>query len=115
MTGHGANYPPTGASKRLANLFEGKQGVPISRWEVQKVANQLDYMKRLRRNGGARDILDQKGIALLWGSGDHYLIQQLGLGSVAADEFIAYTPKSAAELALLRANGHADLASPGFS
>lgn len=98
-----------GASFRLAELFEKRQEEPISRWEVQRVADQLDYMKRLRRNGGARDILDRKGIALLWGGGDDYVIQKLGLGKVDVDEFISYKPKDDAELKLLRSNGHAEL------
>ncbi len=115
MGGYGSNYPAGGASERLAMLFEGRQGEPVSRWEVQEVANQLDYMKRLRRNGGARDILDAKGIALLWGGGDSYVISKLGLGHVGNDEFISYTPANKAELALLRSSGHADLQSPGFA
>ena len=114
MSGHGQNYPASGASERLATLFEERQGEPVSRWEVQEVAAQLDYMKRLRRNGGARDILDEKGIALLWGGGDSHVISVLGLGPVANDEFISYTPANAKELALLRANGHAELQNPGF-
>jgi hypothetical protein len=112
MTQHGQNYPAAGASQRLAALFEQRLGEPISRAEVQEVANQLDYMKRLRRNGGARDILDAKGIALLWGKGDAGVIAQLGLGPVTAHQFVAYRPKSAGELALLRANGHSDLQDP---
>lgn len=103
-----------GASARLAVLFAEKQGVPISRWEVQEVASQLDYMKRLRRNGGARDILDKKGIALLWGTRDRNVISQLALGKVGAEEFISYTPKNKAELDLLRSNGHSELRAPKF-
>jgi hypothetical protein len=87
-------------------MFEQNQGVPISRDDVRRVANQLDYMKRIRRNGGARDILDQKRIAILWGSGDRNLIAQLNLGPVSDKEFISYTPRNAQELALIRANGH---------
>lgn len=103
-----------GASRRLADLFEDRQEEAISRWEVQDVANQLDYMKRLRRNGGARDILDRKGIALLWGGGDEYLIKKLGLGKVGSDEFISYMPKNAGELDLLRKHGHVEFQSPDF-
>lgn len=112
MSAGGRNF--SGASQRVADLFERRQGVPISRDQVQQVADQLDYMKRLRRNGGARDILDEKGIALLWGSGDSYVIGQLGLGPLGPREFISYKPKNEQELALLRAHGHADLRSPGF-
>ena len=93
-------------TEQLADLFEKQQGVPISRNVIRQIANQLDYMKRVRHNGGARDILDQKGIALLWGSGDRQLISQLGLGPVSASEFISYTPKNSVELKLIRAHGH---------
>ncbi|WP_217430738.1 NaeI family type II restriction endonuclease [Sphingomonas bacterium] len=95
-----------GATARLAELFEARQGVPISRNEVRAVASQLDYMKRLRRNGGARDILDRQGIVLLWGVGDSEVIGRLGLGDVGDDEFISYTPKNTEELKMLRDAGH---------
>lgn len=94
------------ASEQLATFFESHLGTPISRNQVKQIANQLDYMKRLRRNGGARDILHQKGIALLWGKGDRQLIAQLGLGPVAANEFIAYKSGNPAEHALIRSHGH---------
>jgi hypothetical protein len=94
------------ATRRVADLFERNQGVPISRSQIRKVANQLDYMKRIRRNGGARDLLDQKRIAILWGSGDATLISRLKLGLIAKTEFISYAPKNAQELALIRAHGH---------
>jgi hypothetical protein len=63
-------------------------------------------MKRVRRNGGARDILDQKRIAILWGSGDSALIARLNLGRVSKTEFISYAPQNARELALIRSHGH---------
>jgi hypothetical protein len=102
------------ASERLADLFEKNLEVPISRDEIREVAQQLDYMKRIRRNGGARDILDSRGIALLWGKGDAVVIASLGIGPVGPDEFIAYKPKSATELHLLKRNGHPDLADAGL-
>lgn len=101
-----------GASQQLARLFERSQGVAVSREEVRAVARQLDYMKRLRRNGGARDILDSKGIALLWGRGDRSLIAQLGLDGVGDTDFISYTPADDAEYRLITANGHAELGRP---
>ena len=94
------------ATRRVADMFERRQGVAISREEVRRIANQLDYMKRIRRNGGARDILDQKRIAILWGAGDRDLIAKLGLGPVSETQFISYEPKTPAELALIRKHGH---------
>lgn len=59
-----------GGSARIAALFEMVQGRSISRGQVQGLAQQRDYMKRIRRNGGARDILAPKGIAILSGTYD---------------------------------------------
>lgn len=98
-----------GAGKaRLAELFKLKQRVPISRILVHAVAQQDDYMKRLRRNGGARDLLAPQGIAILWGQGDAALIAQLGLGVVGPDEFISYQPTDATHISLLRKANHID-------
>lgn len=93
------------ASARLARLFAKLQRQPISRLQVQAVAQQHDYMKRLRRNGGARDALAERGIALLSGRSDGALIAALGLGGVTLDEFISLTPETSQELALLTAAG----------
>lgn len=93
---------------RIARLFEKVQRTPISRLQVQALAQQHDYMKRIRRNGGARDILAPKGIALLWGQRDRALIEILNLGPVTADEFISMRPLSAEEAELLRSAGHID-------
>ncbi|WP_164902829.1 NaeI family type II restriction endonuclease [Rhizobium sp. WSM1325] len=46
-----------GGTNRVAALFDKIQRRPISRHQVQAVAQQSDYMRRIRRNGGARDIL----------------------------------------------------------
>lgn len=93
---------------RIAALFERLQRTPVSRQQVQALAQQHDYMKRIRRNGGARDLLAPKGIALLWGKGDRELIQLLGLGPVTADEFISVTPVTQDQIELLRNANHID-------
>ena len=62
-----------GGTARLAALFEAVQKKPISRVIVQAIAQQDDCMKRVRRNGGGRDVLAPKGIAILWGTGDRGL------------------------------------------
>ncbi|UWM76064.1 hypothetical protein N1937_02095 [Rhizobium sp. WSM4643] len=97
-----------GGTSRIAALFEKVQERPISRQQVSALAQQHDYMKRIRRNGGARDILAPRGIALLWGQRDRALIDQLGLGPVTADEFISFQPKTTADITLLRNAGHID-------
>lgn len=97
-----------GGTARLAALFEAVQKKPISRVIVQAVAQQDDYMKRIRRNGGARDVLAPKGIAILWGGADKVLIKKLKLGPVALDEFVSYKPTAADEVVLLRQAQHID-------
>jgi hypothetical protein len=88
-------------TKRLASLFELCVGMPVSRVQVAAVAAQDDFMKRLRKNGGARDILAPKGIALLYSETDRDLIRQLGL-KVGYREFISFQAKSADEFSLLQ-------------
>ena len=92
---------------RLATLFENFIGVPISRVQVAAIAAQDDYMKRIRRNGGARDALAKKGIAILYSETDHNLIQQLGI-KVGYREFISFKPANEEQADLLRAAGHID-------
>lgn len=75
---------------------------------VQAVAQQDDYMKRVRRNGGARDILAADGIAILWGQKHRDLILQLGLPCIGPEEFISYKPTSSSHVALLRSAGEID-------
>ncbi len=105
--------PSANDKKLLADFFEQNQELAVTRDDIiSKVPTQLDPMNRLRRNGGARDLLDKKGIALLWGGRDKELITRFGLGKVDNKQFISYTPKTVCELNLLRANGHAALRTP---
>lgn len=97
-----------GGTARIALLFEKIQQSPISRIQVQALAQQHDYMKRIRRNGGARDILAPKGIALLWGQRDRVLIEQLELGAVTRDQFISFKPVTRDQIDLLRKAHHID-------
>jgi len=95
-----------GGTHRLAALFRAVQGRPISRLIVQSVGQQDDYMKRIRKNGGARDVLGPEGIAILWGKNDKVLIGDLRLGPVGPDEFISYGPTDPEEIMLLRKARH---------
>lgn len=97
-----------GGTSRIAALFELVQRRPISRMQVQALAQQHDYMKRIRRNGGARDVLAPKGIALLSGAYDQSLINALGLGIVTSEEFISVSPANDVEYRLLKTAGHID-------
>ncbi|MGO8757676.1 MAG: NaeI family type II restriction endonuclease [Terracidiphilus sp.] len=97
---------PAGGKDRLDVLFRSLQERPISRSMVLAVARQKDAMKRLRKNGGARDSLARDGIALLSGNFDKELIEQLNLPKCRHDEFISFTPKTASQLQMLRKKGH---------
>ncbi len=99
---------PRGGTERVAILFRRLQGQAISRLLVQGVAQQRDYMKRIRRNGGARDLLAPEGIAILWGKKDRDLIRKLGLPNCGPDEFVSFRPIVSEDVELLRAAHHID-------
>lgn len=98
---------PKGGAARLAILFENCLEVPVSRVLIAGIAAQDDFMKRIRRNGGARDILAPKGIAILYSESDHDLMERFGL-TFGSREFLSYSPKSPEEAELLRHAGHID-------
>ncbi len=92
-------------TRRLATLFGNCIGLPISRVQVAAIAAQDDFMKRIRRNGGARDLLAPKGIAILYSETDRQLIQQLGI-IIGKREFIAHKPIGSEQQRLLQEAGH---------
>ena len=98
---------PKGGTARLAILFENCLKTPVSRVLIASVAAQDDFMKRLRRHGGARDLLGPKGIAILYSEKDRALMLQLGL-TFGSREFVSYRPQSEAEIRLLRDADHID-------
>jgi hypothetical protein len=98
---------PRGGTERLSILFENCLETPVSRVLISSIAAQDDSMKRIRRNGGARDDLAPKGIAILYSETDRSLMHKLGL-SFGTREFMSYRPKDEAEAQLLRAAGHID-------
>jgi hypothetical protein len=99
---------PRGGTERVASLFRLVQGRPISRLLIQGLTQQHDYMKRIRRNGGARDLLAPLGIAILWGQKDKDLIRRLRLPTCGADEFISFMPRTPDEAQLLQNAKHID-------
>lgn len=98
---------PRGGAERIARMFESCIECPVSRVLISSVAAQDDFMKRIRRNGGARDFLAPKGIAVLYSETDRALIKTLNL-QVGYREFIAIRPKNDGETMLLRRAGHID-------
>lgn len=97
-----------GGSARVAELFRNVQCTPIPRSAIPAIAPQLDPLKRVRANGGARDILRPEGIAILWGKKDRETIAQLDLGPVLSDEFISVQPNTEAHRDILREADHLD-------
>jgi len=98
---------PKGGTARLVKLFENCLEIPVSRVLISGVAKQDDFMKRLRKNGGARDKLARAGIAVLYSGYDRNLMQELGL-KVGHREFQSYRPKTSDEVLLLRNAGKID-------
>lgn len=94
-------------TKRLAMLFEHCLGMPVSRVQVAAIAAQDDFMKRLRKNGGARDILAPKGIAILYSETDRDVMRKLGL-SFGYREFVSHRPLDETQLAMMKAAGKCD-------
>lgn len=92
-------------TERVAALFREALGVVVHRDIVQAVAQQKDYMKRLRKNGGARDQLEREGIAILSGLYDTALLQQLNLPLLNIDEFMSVKPVAPDHIDLLRRAG----------
>jgi hypothetical protein len=52
-------------NKRINELFRQTLGMRVSRGVVATVAQQVDYMRRIRENGGARTPLQDEGIVIL--------------------------------------------------
>ena len=79
-----------GGTIRAAAFFSENLGKRIHRTVIQSLLfDQQDFMKRLRKNGGARDLLARKGILLLSGAYDADKARRLGVGVLQSDEFIA--------------------------
>jgi hypothetical protein len=66
---------PSG-SKRINELFRLAQGRIVRRAIVATVAQQEDYMKRVRANGGARTALRKEGIIILGQYDSHAIIAE---------------------------------------
>jgi Restriction endonuclease NaeI len=94
-------------TKRLAMLFEHCQGMPVSRVQIAAIAAQDDFMRRIRRDGGARDMLAPKGIAILYSETDRELMQKLGL-KFGSREFISFHARNETETGWLKAANHID-------
>lgn len=94
-------------NQRMANLFREVQREPITRDVVEAVAQQQDFMRRIRSDNGrgTRDQLAREGILLLSGHYDAHLIDALGLPECSGSEFVSYRPVSQREADLAAVHG----------
>lgn len=70
-------------AERIRRLFRTVQMKRIGRGVIATVAQQADYMKRIRGNGGARSQLRQEGIIILGQYEAHRdIARQLGLNEI---------------------------------
>ncbi|GAA1072687.1 hypothetical protein GCM10009642_03220 [Nocardiopsis metallicus] len=93
-----AIFAPKHGTKRVDELFRRAQGIPIRRAVVATVAQQEDYMKRVRGNGGSRSSLRPEGIIILGQYKEHGTIaEQLGLPVPGPGEFVSVQVARSAE------------------
>lgn len=79
-----------GGTRRAATFFRENIGLVVHRTIVEALLHdQRDYMKRLRGNGGARDLLKAEGIDLLSGAYDKQKVARANLGTISREEFVA--------------------------
>ncbi|MFJ4472481.1 NaeI family type II restriction endonuclease [Streptomyces sp. NPDC089424] len=81
---------PSSGQQRLNELFRRVQRRRIGRNVVRTVAQQKDYMKRVRGNGGSRSALMPEGILIMGDYDSHRAVaQQLGLPRPREGEFVS--------------------------
>ena len=81
----------SGGSKRVAQFFRENLDKVIHRTVLQGVLfDQKDYMKRVRGNGGARDLLINERTCIFSGYYHTAIIDELGLPVCGRDEFVAH-------------------------
>lgn len=96
---------PDSATQKVVQLFREVQKMPISRNVILAIAPQNDSLKRLRKNGGARDTLMKEGIAVLSGVYDAPLAKKLGLPLLGREEFMGVHANTPELERILRAAG----------
>ncbi|MEU8886831.1 NaeI family type II restriction endonuclease [Streptomyces sp. NPDC048442] len=85
-----AVFAPKSGQARLNELFRRAQGRRIGRNVVRTVAQQKDYMKRVRGNGGARSALRDEGFLIMGDYTSHQdIARQLQLPVPHEGEFVS--------------------------
>ncbi|NUP21878.1 MAG: restriction endonuclease [Streptomyces sp.] len=89
-TDRAAVFGPQSGQQRLNELFRRVQRRRISRNVVRTVAQQKDYMKRVRGNGGSRSALKPEGILIMGDYDSHRAVaKKLGLPLPGEGEFVS--------------------------
>lgn len=96
-------FEPQSGTQRVVALFEQFPAQPVHRSVIQDVGQQLDPMKRVRLNGGARDHLHPKGVVVLSGTQDGPLLRELRI-KLGRQYLVTFQPKTPAELDILKRN-----------
>lgn len=83
---------PSSGQQRINELFRRAQLIPVSRNVIATVAQQVDYMKRVRENGGARSQLRSEGYLIPGGDYESHrrLSLELGAPDIAPGEFVSF-------------------------
>jgi hypothetical protein len=83
--------PALSGQARVNELFRLIQRVRIGRNTVATVAQQDDYMKRVRANGGARTALAHEGIVIIGGDYDSHrkVARELNIPVPEPGEFVS--------------------------
>ncbi|MFD3517237.1 NaeI family type II restriction endonuclease [Streptomyces sp. NPDC058657] len=93
-----AVFARSSGQARLNELFRRIQKHPISRNVVRTVAQQKDYMKRVRGNGGARSALRNEGILIMGDYASHQRVaRQLAIAVPREGEFVSVRVTEAPE------------------
>ncbi|MGI2857433.1 NaeI family type II restriction endonuclease [Shewanella algae] len=79
-------------AERVRRLCRLVPNTPFSRYIVECVAQQKDPMKRLRKNGGARDSLIKENIHILGAKYDREKLEKLGFTNLSEDDWVAVHP-----------------------
>ncbi|WP_353407360.1 NaeI family type II restriction endonuclease [Roseomonas mucosa] len=93
-------------NRRLYRLLHYFIGRPVSRYSLESVGQQQDFMKRIRANGGVRDLFGPEGIVVLSGTYDRQLAFRIFGINIAKDEIVACRVEHQEQLEAVRESGH---------
>jgi len=93
---------PAGGAERLYRFFSLREREPVSRYAIESLAAQKDPMKRIRKNGGARDLAHPQGLYILTGRQNRALAKELGIDDLSTDEIVSVRPRNKRDTELLK-------------